>query len=132
MIAIAIFFSSPTAWSEDDDGSANVTRRDAEADKGTPIRTPGTEEPADPAPAPEAEEATPAAPSSSELLSQLREERDLIVDELGALEEGYSELAETGNPTEQQLQARLQRLDQRLAELDETIAGLEEKIARRR
>ena len=54
------------------------------------------------------------------------------VDEYRGYVDAIGELAETGNPTEQQLQARLQRLDQRLAELDETIAGLEEKIARRR
>ncbi len=80
----------------------------------------------------EPDRADPAAgrgatlPSRSEQLEQLRGERLAILDELGALDEGWSELSDDGQePTNEVLDFRAGQLLQRLEELDRRISGLE-------
>jgi hypothetical protein len=60
-------------------------------------------------------------PTPAEQLRQLRGERTEILDELGALEEGYSELV---NHDARALEARVEALLTRLRVLDERIASL--------
>lgn len=64
----------------------------------------------------------PEPPSLSERLAQLRGEREEIVDELGALEEGWSDRSDlTGEGLKErsvQLEGRLQVIDREISELE--------------
>ena len=79
-----------------------------------------------PAPVEEPPEQTPepAPPSTQERLQQLRGERDEVIDELGALEEGWSEQTEL---SAEALEQRSVQLERRLSEIDAEITRLERR-----
>lgn len=92
-----------------------------------------TARPQSPAPGPAREEATPEPepepeqPSAAERLAQLRGERDEIVDEIGALSEGWSD---QGELSDEALEQRSVQLEQRLEKVDREIGELD-KVLRR-
>jgi hypothetical protein len=69
----------------------------------------------------------PQAPSRSERLAQLRGERDEIVDELGALAEGWGEQPDLDADA---LERRSVRLEERLRTVDQEISELEKTLRR--
>ena len=87
-------------------------------------RSPGRATAADPEPEVTPE---PETPSPSERLAQLRGERREIVDELGALDEGWSE---QGELSDEALERRSVQLEGRLAAVDREIAELEKALRR--
>ena len=82
-----------------------------------------------PRPAPVEDEPTPtpepAPPSPEERLAQLRGERQELLDELGALEEGWSEQPDL---TAEALERRSLQLEQRLQTVDREIDALEKRL----
>ncbi len=106
---------------------ARPTTLRTEVDQPPPQRS----TPRRPAPAPD--EATPSAtpepepPSLAERLEQLRGERREIVDELGALEEGWSEQSDL---SDEALERRSVSLEERLQAVDREIGELEKRLRR--
>lgn len=72
------------------------------------------------------EEVVEATPAPEELLHQLQGERKEILEELAALEEGWSDYKKDDEgPDEAEMKARLDRLLKRLESLDADIADIE-------
>ncbi|MEE2827888.1 MAG: hypothetical protein VX498_01755 [Myxococcota bacterium] len=116
LLALGAAFSSSASWAGHGEPAARSgkTAEESKEDKGAEART----------------EKKPNAKDKKrardERIAVLRAEREKTLEELTALEEGWSDLeGEDGEPTEAQLKERLDMLTARLDALDKEIQELQ-------